>query len=62
MSPLSGLKRAHASGGDLVSLRRAKALPEALQYLRLPTLFHQGKILPEVLQALRATEERGEIG
>ena len=24
--------------------------------------FHQGKILPEVLQTLRATEERGEVG
>src|SRR6266481_1100779 len=43
-------------------LRRAKALPEALRASNsCRRSFHQGEIPPEVLQTLRATEERGEI-
>ena len=47
----------------LCPFHRADALPESdpgvHSCLR---SFHQGEILPEILQTLRAAEERGEIG
>ena len=47
----------------LCPFRRAGALlegPPGVHTCR--RSFHQGEILPEILQTLRAAEERGEIG